>query len=71
MQRKLKRYEVAVHFYIYAENDEQAKNLAEEYASTQDAKEDNKMRVYGILYHPQGSMDRRVVFGSQLTDYKL
>lgn len=68
--RKLKRYSVTVQFYVWANNDDEAKNEAENFASCQDAENDNKMKVYNIVYTPQGSMDQRLVYGAQTTEFK-
>ena len=66
----MKRYAIVSQHYIYAENDECAKNKAEQWSSEQDATFDNKMKITEIVHTPKGSMEQRLVYGSNDIKFK-
>jgi hypothetical protein len=57
----MKRYTTIVDFYIYAENDDEAKEEAKRFAKQIDTKMDNKCKVLELHYTPFGSIKNRKI----------
>lgn len=56
-----KRYTVTLDFYLYANNDAEAKDKAKYIAAQFDSKYDNKCKVVEILEQPFGSLESRKI----------
>lgn len=62
MEAKLKRYVVAIDFYLFAESDDEAILIAKKIAKKQDEKHDDKCSVRDVFENEFASMNLRKVY---------
>lgn len=62
-----KRYVAVIDLYVYAENDESAKQKAEEIAMGLDKQTDNKASVIQLVERPFGIGPCRFIFDNTVT----